>query len=478
LTRELFHYQIVGRDWLARQKTCLLADEPRLGKAVQCIAALDKLQATAALVVCRGVARSNWADEFGLWSKREWRAHCVYGRSAPIPFRGDDRPFVVVCNYENLEYLLTQLPADYKFDAAIIDESHYVKNLEAKRTRAVLGREGVPKVANRIWATTGTPTPNGLATELWPLLYVFGATKLSFWDFAKKFCIVEDTGYGPRIAGTRMEPGPITELRSILAKKMLRRTASEVSVQLPKMSFSTVMVPPGKVELKMTIWWKYAMREGGEEEFNALIARELGIMNGLMDDGKLSHELLETLKAQAKSISTLRKYTALQKLDAAIELIGSELEAGAYQKCVIFAYHIDAIKGAQRMLHRFHPVTMYGGSNPLRTAQNIKNFQNPKNKCRVFIVQISAAGTSISVSAANHIFFLEESFVPDDNLQAAYRCGGVNQPNPVFIRTFCLENSYDYRLQNIIREKMSQSAAIYGSTLTSPSVPPELEDLI
>jgi SNF2 family DNA or RNA helicase len=137
LTRELFHYQIVGRDWLARQKTCLLADEPRLGKAVQCIAALDKLQATAALVVCRGVARSNWADEFGLWSKREWRAHCVYGRSAPIPFRGDDRPFVVVCNYENLEYLLTQLPADYKFDAAIIDESHYVKNLEAKRTRAV-----------------------------------------------------------------------------------------------------------------------------------------------------------------------------------------------------------------------------------------------------------------------------------------------------------------------------------------------------
>jgi len=312
-------------------------------------------------------------------------------------------------------------------------------------------------------------------------LFTFGATKLSYWDFAKRFCIVEDTGYGTVIKGTKQDPELLRELQAIMKPKVLRRTAAEVAVQLPKMSFSTVMVPPGKVDLASTSFWKYTRPIDRTAELNATIEAELGIVNGILDGGagasgkEFSHEVLETLKAQAKSISTLRRYTALQKLEPACELIREELEANAYRKCVIFAHHRDCIVGAAQYLYKFYPVCMYGGTSPARLEKNLKNFQNPKHKTRVFIGQISAAGTSISLSAANHIFFLEESFVPGDNMQAAQRCGGVNQPNPIFVRTFCLENSVDQRVQTILREKMNAMAKIYGAPapLNNPNELPE-----
>jgi SNF2 family DNA or RNA helicase len=476
--RKLFPYQVEGAKWLASRKTCLLADSPRLGKAVQCIAAIDLIDARLVIIVCRGVARANWQNEFETWSKRKWRYVVVFGRSTTIDWGRHIDPLAVIVNYENLDTVLSKVPAGFKFDIAVVDEAHYAKNPGAARTALVFGPQGLPKFTHRHWCTTGTPTPNGLASELWPLLFTYGATDLGYWDFAKKFCVVQDTGFGPRIVGTRVdEPGTMAELHSILAKKVLRREAKDVSIQLPKMSFSTVMVPPGKVDLRLcSTWWKYVVPVDRTAEFNAIIERELGIVEGIMADKTLSPILLETLKAQSKSISTLRRYTALQKLEPALELIAAELEAGAYQKVVIFAHHLDPIKGAQRYLARFGVVTMYGGSNPNRVAMNIKKFQNPKSKTRVFIGQISAAGTSISLSAANHIFFLEESFVPDDNVQAAMRCGGVNQPKPIFVRTFCLENSYDRRLQDIIRQKTSENAKIYQSDKTK--IPDELKDLI
>lgn len=478
MKRELFPFQIVGATWLSKQKTCLLADEPRLGKAVQSIAAIDLLGLQTVLVVCRGVARANWRAEFEAWSKREWRFSVIYGGTFTLDL-GATGPRVVIVNYENLGALLRALPAGFRFDVTIVDESHYVKNLEAKRSQLCFGKQGVPAVTNRHWSLTGTPTPNGLASELWTTLYTYGATALSFWQFAKRFCIVVDTGFGTSIVGTRVNDAAImAELHAIMRRKVLRRTAGEVAVQLPKMSFSTVEVEAGPVDLKCTTYWKYLVPTDRSAELMQIIETELGIMNGILGEGEdaaFSNDVLEVLKAQAKSISTLRKYTALQKLEPACELIAAELEAGAYQKVVIFAHHRDMIAGAQRYLHKFHPVTLYGGSNPLRTAQNIKNFQNPKNKTRVFIGQISAAGTSISLSAANHIFFLEESFVPDDNLQAAMRCGGVNQPKTIFVRTFCLANSYDHKLQNIIRNKTSDNAKIYDGLKTKT---PSIEDML
>lgn len=455
---KLFPYQEVGRDFLAVNKTCLLADSPRLGKSVQTITAVDKINAQTVLIVCRAIARANWQFEFEKWSGRKWNFIPIYNQKAEINF-SSNAPNLVITSYECLKTVLEKMEGK-KFDVSVVDESHYVKEPTAKRTQLVFGKENLPVKTRRLWLLTGTPICSHYA-ELWTALFSFGATQLSYWNFAKRFCIVKDTGFGTVIASNNTDPARIEELQKIMEKKILRREPEDVSMQLPKISMSTVMVPPGKVDLALTVFWKYAKPYNRIAELNELIEKELQILNGIMESGKMSDELLETLKAQSKSISTLRRYTALQKLEPALELIMSELDAGAYHKCVIFAHHRDCILGAAQYLYKYFPVTMYGGTNPRRLEKNLKNFQNPKHKTRVFIGQISAAGTSISLSAANHVFFLEESFVPSDNLQAAQRCGGINQPNPIFVRTFCLENSYDKRVQQILMQKMNEIAKVY-----------------
>lgn len=444
----------------------------RLGKTAMLICAADKIEAKNILVVCRAVARANWANEFSIWSKRNWVVHPLYSNGASTLVFSETRPTVYITSYELLADVLTRLGTQ-RFDLACVDEIHYAKNINAARTRAVFSKEGLPSKAARIWGASGTICPNN-AAEMWAFLFVFGATKLSYWDFAKKFCIVEDTGYGTIIKGTKTDRKTLSELHEIMKPKFLRKTAEEVSMQLPKISCSTVALKPGKVDLAVTSMWKFAIPHDKSAELNLILEKELGIVNAVLKDGKVSDELLETLKGMAKSISTLRKYTALQKLDPACELIANELENGAYRKCVIFAHHRDCILGAMQRLHKFYPVSMYGGTAPARLENNLRRFQDPKNKCRVFIGQINAAGTSISLDAANHIFFLEESFVPGDNMQAAQRCGGVRQKAPIFIRTFCLENSIDQRIQMILMRKMNEIAKILGPLSPQPQTLEEL----
>lgn len=459
---ELFPYQKIGAEFLASKRHALLADKQRLGKTAQAVTAADAIKATRILVVCKAIARFQWVTEWEKFSTRKahfsvWEgSHCtqINPHTAPVS--------VVIHSYEGA------VATPYhgaSFDLLIIDESHSLKEPRTERTQKIFGRNGLCRIAKRVWCLTGTPTPNALASELWTHAYTFGATSLGYEDFLEKFCLTHDAGFGKRAISTKNDAQSLRELHTLMSKFMLRRTEQDVSIELPKMSFSTVEVPPGRLHLSMDkLFLKYVVPYDRTKELEEELKKELGVVENLLNGNYMTDQLVELLKAHSKSISTLRRYTALQKLEPATGLIAEELEAGAYRKCVIFAHHKAMIEGARIYLERFKPVTLYGGSNPLKVEENLRKFKDPNNRTRVFIGNILAAGTSIDLSVANHIFFLEESFVPGDNMQAAMRCGGPNQKNPVFVRNFCLANSFDRRVQEIIREKMRGLSAIYQET--------------
>ena len=138
----------------------------------------------------------------------------------------------------------------YDFDLLVLDEVHYLKSKDAKRTRTILGKDGWIHRADRTWALSGTPTPNH-AAELWPLLVCFGVTKLSFQAFVREYCRFIETTWGMRIVGTRMEKVP--ELKKLLSKIMLRRTKKDVLPDLPPMLFGEVTVLPGAIDVNAEI---------------------------------------------------------------------------------------------------------------------------------------------------------------------------------------------------------------------------------
>jgi SNF2 family DNA or RNA helicase len=85
---------------------------------------------------------------------------------------------------------------------------------------------------------------------------------------------------------------------------------------------------------------------------------------------------------------------------------------------------------------------------------------------RVFIGQIQAAGVAIDLSMSHEVAFLEASWVPGENAQAAMRVHHLKQTHPVNIRFFSLADSVDERVQAILRRKTRDLTALFDEPAT------------
>lgn len=449
MNETLFPYQIQGAKFLQEKRFALLADEMGLGKSAQAITAADKINAKRILVLCPAIARINWQREFTKFSTHNRDFDLVFSRTfAP----SNDRS--IICSYD----LAATFPPGFfgSFDLLILDEAHYLKTLETKRTIAVYGKEGFCRYSKRIWALTGTPAPNH-AGELWPTLFTFGSTQLRYNQFIETYCDLVKLTYRTQIVGTKKSAIP--ELRDTLKKIMLRRTTKEVALELPEIFYSHLVVEPGAVDISIE-FPEYVMLKDTTHELYELLAKQTKLVEDVADTVRLGRDGMKVLEGLAKSISTLRRYTGLQKVQSVIELVKEELITSQYEKIVIFAVHRGVIKGLQDSLREFKPVTLYGGTPPEKRQKHIDNFQkNPR--CRIFIGQIQASGTAITLTAANQVIFIEQDWVPGNNAQAAKRCHRIGQEKPVFVRFISLKDSYDERISQILKRKTAELTELF-----------------
>lgn len=454
-TPPLFAYQETGAKWLSEKTFALLADEMGLGKSAQAITAADLIGAKRIAVFCPAIARYNWQKEFALFSKTKRHFDLCFTKSHKPSQIGS-----LICSYD-LAHSFD--PVDFGFfDVLILDEVHYLKSVTTKRTAAIFGRKGFSRYAKRIWALSGTPAPNH-AGELWPMLYTFGSVAQTYDEFIKRYCVTFRTTWGTQIAGTRADTTP--ELRQRLEKIMLRRKQIEVLKDLPEILYSTIILPANEVDIKAeSSFVQYTIPEDRSEELNAILEREREAIRTILAKESDTFSTKATmLQSVATSVSTLRRYTGLQKVNAVADLVEFELENEAYEKVVIFAIHRDVIEGLRKRLAHFGAVTLYGGTEPEKRKSHLERFEkNPQ--CRVFIANIQAAGTSVTLTAANQVIFIEQDWVPGNNLQAAKRCHRIGQTKPVFVRTVNIEDSLDKRVSAVISKKMKEIENLMDSS--------------
>lgn len=175
---------------------------------------------------------------------------------------------------------------------------------------------------------------------------------------------------------------------------------------------------------------------------------------------ELGIEDMESLAAMAGSVSTLRKYTGLQKVVPCSELVIEELESGAYGKIVIFAVHKLVIEQLSERLKKFNPLMLYGKTSDAARNENIRLFQTNPNH-RVLVANILSAGTAITLTAAHHVLFVEQDWVPANNSQAAQRCHRIGQTETVSVRFAAIQNGVDERLTAILKRKSEEIEMIF-----------------
>lgn len=429
-------HQIEGAEFLAARKTALLADAPRVGKTGSAIMAADAVGARSILVVTTASGRPVWRRGFDDWS--------IFGRKTQI-VTGKDRL------QDDTETCIVGWPqmADpsalasiwrREWDVLILDESHYAKSLEAKRTLAALGDAGIHRRAERVMCLSGTPMPNS-PYDLYPMLAALAPERLAADDakgwpdvsdqfsFKKRYCKIKPKKIGFHrwidviVGGQNLE-----ELAQRLDGFYLRRTQQDVGITEPIYEIMPLMASPGAV--------KEAQRAERSRIDKAVLAKiEAGDLDGLKDE----------------HLGPVRRLWGELKVKPLIEALTEEFESGL-DKVVIAAWHSDVIAALSAGLSRFGVTGLDGSTSAKAREANVRAFQTDP-KVRVFIGQIQAAGEAIDLSAAAELIFAESSFVPKDMAQMAYRITNHGQARQPRVRVATLDGSIDEAIQTSLMRK-------------------------
>jgi SWI/SNF-related matrix-associated actin-dependent regulator 1 of chromatin subfamily A len=150
-----------------------------------------------------------------------------------------------------------------------------------------------------------------------------------------------------------------------------------------------------------------------------------------------------------------------------VQIVKEELDAHAYEKIILFAYHRDVLHFLRDSLVSHGPVLLFGGTPPIKRDQVVRKFQKD-SRVRVAVLQVQAAGVAINLTAASEVAFVEASWVPADNAQAVMRAHRIGQTRPVRVRFFNVANSVDEQIHRVLRRKTKDLVSVFDTPPDGP----------
>lgn len=433
-------YQIEGAQFLADHERAGLYDEPGLGKTAQLIRARQLVGAEKTLIICPAGVKSVYPQQFRLWDQTGARVVRANDRRS-IKYWHDGRFPVLVASWDQARQWHKDFAADF-IDLVAMDESHYAKSPSAMRSRAVMGAQfdgngGIAGLAERAWMLSGTPIKNTLP-DIWTQARFARATTLTHQAFTNRYMEIVATPNGPRMRPRRDR---LQELREMLRSYSILRTFDDVGHQLPPMRMVTLPI------------------NGDDRELVAYLTKYPGLSSEIVDalrtEGKLSFD-------QGQHIATLRRLIAEAKVPGYARMVTEELETDIIDKLVVMANHRAAIELLTKHLrkHGIRAEAITGSTSDRERGKIVQSFQEDPAGVRVIVGNIQAAGTGLTMTAANRIDMLESPWTPADATQAIRRVRRRGQTRTTFARFIALENSFDERVTDIIVRKANEIAMV------------------
>jgi SWI/SNF-related matrix-associated actin-dependent regulator of chromatin subfamily A-like protein 1 len=421
---ELHPFQRAGvRYALARRRT-FIADEQGLGKTVQALATIEWDEAFPTVVVCPASMKLVWEREAQHWLPNRTVA-VLGGRTDEVWTEETAAAEIVVLNYDILDYHAERL---HRLEprALILDESHYVKNARAARTKAALELANqLPDDALRL-ALTGTPILNR-AEELVSQLRVLGRLK--------------DFGSGARLTRRFKAAGSDDRLHwNLRAHCYVRRTKKQVLPQLPAKRHDTVPV-----------------LLSNEHEYRLAERDVIAWLQTLpLDLRSIDAKVAAALRAeQLVRLNNLRQLAARGKLPTALAWVADFLESG--EPLVVFAEHIATQKA---VLERFPNALHILGSDTSHARQHaVDSFQDEEGP-QLIVCSLKAASQGITLTRASNVAFLELDWTPARHDQAEDRLHRIGQDSAVTAWYLLAPDTIDETMAELLERKRSLIDAV------------------
>lgn len=395
LNCELRRYQEWGVKYILHQERVLLGDEMGLGKTVQAIATMVSLRNTGAnhfIVVCPASVLPNWCKEIAAKSKLSVTKVHGAGRAQAIKswLRTGG---VAVTTYETTG--IFQFDEAFRFDLLVVDEAHFIKNINAARSRNV---RRLAVFTKRILFMTGTALENKV-DEMISLIDVLQP------NVAK---IIQNIAF--------MSAAP--QFREKIAGVYYRRKREDVLTELPDL-------------IESREWCTLSEEETKLYEQEILSKNFMGIRRLSWNVENLDHS---------------------SKARRMIEIVNEAESEG--RKVLIFSFFLDTIRKIYAYLGDKCCNPINGSIPPQRRQEIIDQFNTDPQKT-VLCAQIQSGGTGLNIQAASVVIICEPQFKPSIENQAISRAYRMGQARNVLVYRLLCEDTIDEKLTNMLEEKQA-----------------------
>lgn len=431
-------FQKAGIIYATQRAATYFADEMGLGKTIQAIGFINATPSVhRVLIFTKSRLKVNWYRELRKWLVRP----LTIGIADAQVFPSTD---IVIINYDVAHKYPKRL--EMFWDLVVLDEAHYIKNRNAKRTKAIVGYKPNRKEANegklptsgiparRRIAISGTPIENTIHELFTVINYLWPEKFPSRSKFETQWCESRRGAYGWTMSG----PRNLEKLQTILRETgMIRRLKRDVLKELPPKTRMIVTLEADGMQqvLKMghdafklheatlveaQATYELAKAAPTEQDFKAQIA-----------------SLRQKTKVAFEEMARIRHEEALAMVPQAIELLKEEIEEEG-NKILVFAHHRDVLEA----LHRAFPksLLMHGDTKPEEGQRAVDEFQRD-NDSGPFFGSIRATGEGLTLTKAKLVVFVEEDWVPGRITQCEDRAHRIGQTDNVLCKHYVANGS-------------------------------------
>ncbi|MGH3243899.1 MAG: DEAD/DEAH box helicase, partial [Spirillospora sp.] len=470
LDAELRPYQERGLAWLTFMDGlglgALLADDMGLGKTISVLSLLvhereggARPEPTLAILPMSLVG--NWQREAARFTPK-LRVYVHHGTGR---HRGEGLLDAVA----GADLVLTtygtatrdaEMLARIEWGRVVCDEAQALKNSGTRQARAV---RSIP-ARNRL-ALTGTPVENHL-TELWSIM-----------EFANPGLL------GPRAVFRQRFAIPIERDGDERAAMALKRATQPFVLRRLKTDRSIISDLPEKQEIKV---------------YCNLTTEQASLYQATVDDMLAQIAEADEKKRRGLVLATMAKLKQAcnhpaqllkdgsrlpgrsGKLERLEEICAEVLEQG--EKALVFTQYAEFGSMLQPYLaaRLERPVLwLHGGTSKQARDDLVQRFQGDTEPA-IFLLSLKAAGTGLTLTAANHVVHVDRWWNPAVEDQATDRAFRIGQTRNVQVRKFICVGTMEERVDEMIERKKALADSIVGTGedwLTELSVA-ELRDVL
>jgi SNF2 family DNA or RNA helicase len=325
----------------------------------------------------------------------------------------------------------------------VCDEAQALKNSATRQAKAVRAIPAVSRVA-----LTGTPVENHL-TELWSIM-----------EFANPGLL------GPRSAFREKYAVPIEAQGDEQAAIALKRATQPFILRRLKTDKSIIDDLPDKQEIKVFC----NLTPEQASLYQATVDDLLQQLSGA-DDTKRRGLILATM-AKLKQVCNhpahlLKDGSRLDdrsgKLERLEEICAEILQQR--EKALVFTQYAEFGSMLQPYLaaRLGRPVLwLHGGTSKRQRDELIERFQQDPEPA-LFLLSLKAAGTGLTLTAANHVVHVDRWWNPAVEDQATDRAFRIGQTKNVQVRKFICVGTLEERIDEMIDRKRSLAESIVGT---------------